>query len=987
ITVTADALQTKVYGDSDPTFTYTASSALESGDSFSGALSRTSGESVGSYAILQGTLSAGSNYNLTFVSKDFSITKKSLTITAENKSKVYDGAVYSPFTVSYSGFATGEDETDLSGTLVYSGTATTATNVGTGYVITPGGLTSSNYAITFVDGSLDITQKAITVTVDAGQTKVYGDADPTFTYTASSVLEAGDSFSGALSRTSGESVGTYAISQGSLSAGLNYDLTFVSKDFSITQKALTITAEGKSKEYDGAVYSGFTVTYAGFIRGEDETDLGGALVYSGTARTATNVGTGYVITPGGLTSSNYAITFVDGSLDITQKSLTITAENKSKEYDGAVYSGFTVTYAGFITGEDETDLSGTLVYSGTATTATNVGTGYVITPGGLTSSNYAITFVDGSLDITQKSLTITAENKSKEYDGAVYSGFTVTYVGFITGEDETDLGGVLAYSGTASTATNVGIGYVITPGGLTSSNYAITFVDGSLDITQKAITVTANTGQTKVYGDADPTYTYTLSSALESGDSFSGALSRTSGESAGSYAILQGTLSAGSNYDLTFVSKDFSITQKAITVTANTGQTKAYGDADPTFTYTASSALESGDSFSGALSRTSGESVGTYAISQGSLSAGLNYDLTFVSKDFSITQKALTITAEGKSKEYDGAVYIGFTVTSAGFISGEDATDLSGTLVYSGTATTATNVGTGYVITPGGLTSSNYAITFVDGSLDITIASQIIIFNPLGTKVYGDAPFTIFATGGISGNPVVFTSSDQNVAVCSGVNGEIVNIIGVGTCMINANQAGNSNFNSAIQVSQILTVNKYIAGDTDGDGVITDPEIAGDNDGDGVVTDPEIAGDTDGDGVITDPEIAGDTDGDGVITDPEIAGDTDGDGVITDPEIAGDTDGDGVITDPEIAGDTNGDGVITDPELAGDTDGDGVITDPEIAGDTDGDGVITDPEIAGDTDGDGVITDPEIAGDTDGDGVITDPELAGDTDGDGVITY
>ncbi|WP_394366658.1 MBG domain-containing protein, partial [Ancylomarina euxinus] len=41
---------------------------------------------------------------------------------------------------------------------------------------------------------MDITQKAITVTADAGQTKVYGDADPTFTYTASSALESGDSF-------------------------------------------------------------------------------------------------------------------------------------------------------------------------------------------------------------------------------------------------------------------------------------------------------------------------------------------------------------------------------------------------------------------------------------------------------------------------------------------------------------------------------------------------------------------------------------------------------------------------------------------------------------------------------------------------------------------------------------------------------------------------------------------------------------------------
>ncbi|MUP39185.1 MBG domain-containing protein, partial [Labilibaculum euxinus] len=937
-------------------------------------LSRATGEDVGSYAITIGTLSAGSNYDLTFVSKDFSITQKAITVTVDaGQTKVYGGA--DP-TFTYTASAALESDDSFSGFLSRSiGEA-----VGS-YAITIGTLSAgSNYDLTFVSKDFSITQKAITVTVDAGQTKVYGGADPTFTYTTSSALESGDSFSGVLSRTSGESVGSYAITIGTLSAGSNYDLTFVSKDFSITQKAITVTADaGQTKVYGDADPTFTYTTSAALESGDSFTGV--------LSRTSGESVGSYAILQGTLSAGlNYDLTFVSKDFSITQKSLTVTAENKTKEYDGAVFTGFTVTYSGFITGEDETDLSGTLVYSGSATTATNVGTGYVITPGGLTSSNYAITFADGSLDITLKVLTITAEDKSKEYDGAVYSGFTVTYAGFRIGEDETDLSGTLTFTGTASTAINVGTGYVITPGGLTSSNYHIIFADGSLDITQKAITVTADAGQTKVYGDADPTFTYTASSALESGDSFSGVLSRTSGESVGSYAILQGTLSAGSNYDLTFVSKDFSITQKAITVTADAGQTKVYGDADPAFTYTASSALESGDSFSGVLSRATGEDVGSYAITIGTLSAGSNYDLTFVSKDFSITQKSLTVTAENKTKEYDGAVFTGFTVTYAGFISGEDETDLSGTLAFTGTASTAINVGTGYVITPGGLTSSNYAITFADGSLDITIASQIIIFNPLGTKVYGDAPFTISATGGISGNPVVFISSDQNVAVCSGVNGEIVNIIGVGTCMINANQAGNSNFNPAIQVSQILTVNKYIAGDTDGDGVITDPEIAGDTDGDGVITDPELAGDTNGDGIITDPEIAGDTDGDGVITDPEIAGDTDGNGTIDDSELAGDTDGDGVITDPEIAGDTDGDGVITDPEIAGDTDGDGVITDPEIAGDTDGDGIITDPEIAGDTDGDGVITDPEIAGDTNGDGIITDPEIAGDTDGDGVIT-
>ncbi|MUP37247.1 MBG domain-containing protein, partial [Labilibaculum euxinus] len=181
-------------------------------------------------------------------------------------------------------------------------------------------------------------------------------------------------------------------------------------------------------------------------------------------------------------------------------------------------------------------------------------------------------------------------------------------------------------------------------------------VSQGLNITQKAITVTADAGQTKVYGDADPTFTYTTSATLESGDSFTGALSRATGEDVGSYAITIGTLSAGSNYDLTFVSKAFSITQKAITVTVDAGQTKVYGQADPTLTYTTSATLESGDSFSGVLSRTSGESVGSYAILQGTLSAGSNYDLTFVSKDFAVTQKQITITADaGQTKVYGDA--------------------------------------------------------------------------------------------------------------------------------------------------------------------------------------------------------------------------------------------------------------------------------------------------------------------------------------------
>ena len=65
------------------------------------------------------------------------------------------------------------------------------------------------------------------------------------------------------------------------------------------------------------------VTYAGFVNGETNTALGGTLTYGGTSQGATNVG-GYTITPSGLTSGNYAITFANGSLSITQARLTIT---------------------------------------------------------------------------------------------------------------------------------------------------------------------------------------------------------------------------------------------------------------------------------------------------------------------------------------------------------------------------------------------------------------------------------------------------------------------------------------------------------------------------------------------------------------------------------------------------------------------------------------------------------------------------------------
>ncbi len=109
------------------------------------------------------------------------------------------------------------------------------------------------------------------------------------------------------------------------------------------------------------------------------------------------------------------------------------------------------------------------------------------------------------------------------------------------------------------------------------ANYAITFVNDTTGvISQWAVTVTADSGQAKIYGTPDPTLTYTVTSgSLQPGDSFSGALARTAGENVGITAINQGTLTAGPNYTLTFVPANFTIVARAITVTA-ASDTKVY---------------------------------------------------------------------------------------------------------------------------------------------------------------------------------------------------------------------------------------------------------------------------------------------------------------------------------------------------------------------------------------------------------------------------
>jgi len=95
-----------------------------------------------------------------------------------------------------------------------------------------------------------------------------------------------------------------------------------------------------------------------------------------------------------------------------------------------------------------------------------------------------------------------------------------------------------------------------------------------------------------------------------------------------------------------------------------------------------------------------------------------------------------------------------------------------------------------------------------------TAQAQAIGFAAASPVTYGVAPITLSATGGASGNPVVFSldpSSTPGSASLSGTNNSILTITGAGTVVVDANQAGTAgalSYTAATQVSQSIVVNK-----------------------------------------------------------------------------------------------------------------------------------------------------------------------------------
>ena len=699
--------------------------------------------------------SATSNYVLPAsaygANNSATVSTATLTVSGTNSTTTYTGSAQTNSGASISG-RQGADSFTITG----YGSGTNAGTYSDSLVATAAGSTlASNYNITYNNGSLTIGKASLTVTAD-NKTKVYGDANPSFTATITGYVngEGSTAITGtpALSTTATQysNVTSYPITPavGTLAAS-NYSFTYANGSLVITAAPLTITGASTSPTYTGLAQTNSAATISG-IKGSSD-----AFTISGYG-SGTNAGTyndSLVATAAGSTNAaNYNITINNGSLTIGKANATVTANSANPTYNGQIQSVSGFTASGLVNSETAAVLTG-IVASGAA--GTNAGTYTNIVTG--TDANYNLTLVNGTLTIAKANAIVTGNSANVTYNGQSQSvsGFTATNL--VNGQSAAVLTGVTASGATginAGTYTNTVIG--------TDANYNLTLVNGTISIAKAGLTVTGATTNATYSGQAQTNSGASIS-GRQGADSFT-ITGYGSGTNAGTYSDSLVATAAGStlasNYNITYNNGSLTIGKASLTVTAD-NKTKVYGDANPSFTATITGYVngEGSTAITGtpALSTTATQysNVTSYPITPavGTLAAS-NYSFTYANGSLVITAAPLTITGASTSPTYTGLAQTNSAATISGIKGSSDAFTISG---Y-GSGTNAGTYNDSLVATAAGSTNAaNYNITINNGSLTIGKAN----LSATGTQTYNGT-----------------TTFNANNLVITGVNGETITATG-----------------------------------------------------------------------------------------------------------------------------------------------------------------------------------------------------------------
>ena len=281
---------------------------------------------------------------------------------------------------------------------------------------------------------------------------------------------------------------------------VNYEIEQEPGMLHIEKRDVILTSETASKEYDGTPLTreNVTVERNGFVDGE-VTDLRatGSVTYVDQDEVTNTI----TFTPTDkFDENNYSITKQEGKLSITKregegKTITVTAANDEKVYDGTPLTNNDFTHTGVLVDGDVL----TAVVEGSATNVgdegKNVVKSYVVKRGETdVTKNYTFgNSIDGKLTINPRKVTLKSADLSKTYDGTpLVNGKTAlaTEDGFVSGE-----GATYTFTGSQTVVGSSANAFTYTLNeGTNAGNYEVAKTEGMLTVTQneKAIKVTAN---------------------------------------------------------------------------------------------------------------------------------------------------------------------------------------------------------------------------------------------------------------------------------------------------------------------------------------------------------------------------------------------------------------------------------------------------------------------------------------------------------------
>ena len=353
LTIKADA-KSKFFSESDPELTYTLTGLVD-GDKISLGLIRELGEDVGSYPISIGSIMVSINYTWEYEGATLTINPKTINTNQGSGSGSGSGmglaiVELNPEKATYNGkdqkptinVIDGSETVDPNEYIVSFERDGKPVNdikdAGT-YTIIISDAEGGNYDVsgtaTYIVDKKTLYIKALP------QKKTYGENDPELTYQQTG-LEEGDEIKGKLSRDGGESVGKYDITQGTLSAGENYTISYKGEKLTINPREVNVDGEGSSgslfvtlnpREYvydSSAKKPVVTIKYRQIVVPANE--------YTVTYLNNVDAGTATVIISD-VEGGNFT---VSGKMDFTIKQATATisfeAESVGKHYDDGQFT-------------------------------------------------------------------------------------------------------------------------------------------------------------------------------------------------------------------------------------------------------------------------------------------------------------------------------------------------------------------------------------------------------------------------------------------------------------------------------------------------------------------------------------------------------------------------------------------------------------------------------------------------------------------------